>query len=122
MAEKRRYGMLEADWDAALAEIREILIQTAKTRKIITYSELTNQLKTVSFHPGAYALHALLQQVCHAEDNAGRGLLCSLVVRQADKRPGAGYYKMAAKLGRDIGDSESFWQHEIEFIYTVWST
>lgn len=117
MTPKRIYGLLEADWEAARAEIHALLVELARERETITYSQLANQLKTVRLHPGAYAFHALLRSICGAEHEAGRALLCALVVSQRTKRPGKGYYTMAAKYGRDVSDTEACWQAELELIY-----
>lgn len=115
-----KYGLTTDQWDAALVEIRHILIGLAKLRTTITYSDLTAQLTTVSAFPGSYTFHALLRDVCYAEDDAGRGMICALVVSKATGIPGQGFFKSLIKRGRDCADLEACWQAELDHIYRVW--
>ncbi len=103
-----------------LAEIRCRLIDLAKRRETITYGELARQLETVEIHPYSYAFAGLLKAVCQMEDEAGRGLLCALVVRQSDGLPGNGFFRYALQRGRQFEDEQAFWEQEVNFIYQVW--
>jgi hypothetical protein len=82
---------------------------------------LAAQLTNVAFHPGAYGFHALLRDVCRDERQAGRGMLCALVVRQSDGRPGQGFFKAMLKAGRDCHTPEECWRAEVENVYRIWS-
>lgn len=109
-------------WDAAVREIREICILTAKLRTTITYGELTVRLTSIAADPGSYVFHHLLRAMCQAEEAAGRGMLCALVVQKATGKPGAGFFKAIPKVRPDeAGDLEACWQAECERLYDYWA-
>jgi hypothetical protein len=108
-------------WDAAVREIREICVLTAKLRTTLTYTDLTLRLTTVAADPGSYVFHHMLRAMCQAEETAGRGMLCALVVQKATGRPGAGFYKAIAKIRPDEAhDLEACWQAECARLYAYW--
>jgi len=37
------------------------------------------------------------------------------------RAPGDGYFRNAARLGRDVSDPEAYWRSEVERIYDVFS-
>lgn len=118
--EETRYGLPIDQWDAAKAEIRSFLRNLARSDALITYGDMTAQLRTVAFHPGAYAFHALLREVCYEEDEAGHGMLCALVVSKADGTPGQGFFKAMALRGRDCSDPLVCWEQERAHIRRIW--
>lgn len=115
-----KYGLNPDEWDAAKVEIREMMIAVAKLRTTITYGEMTAQMLTISPHPGSYVFHALLRDVCVAEREAGRGMLCAVVVSKATGLPGQGFFKAMVKNGRDCSDIQRCWEIEIERLYEIW--
>ena len=117
----KRYGLFEADWKVLKAEIRQNLVDLARSRQVVTYSELTRQLRTAQLHPHSYTLAGLLREICHEEADAGRGLLCALVVTQQTGLPGGGFFRIAARRGRDIADPEQCWANEVQMIYDQWA-
>lgn len=117
-----KYGLTSDQWDAASAEIREIMIGVARLGTTITYGELTAQLTTVSAHPGSYVFHALLRDICREEFEAGRGHLCAIVVSKATGIPGQGFFKMLAKRGYDCADLHVCWQAVCGTLYEYWDS
>lgn len=115
-----KYGLTQDEWQAACAEIRARLIELARLRTTITYGDLTAQLTTIAAHPGSYVFHALLREVCYAEYEAGRGMLCALVVSKATGRPGQGFYKALIQRGYDCTDLEACWQAACAALYAYW--
>ncbi len=111
----------EADWDAAKHEIRDILIELAKARQTITYSELTERLTSVSVHYHSYAFARLLIAACEDAYAAGEGRLCALVVTKHTGIPGGGFFSYAAEQGEDIGDPQVYWQAVLDEVFDHWA-
>lgn len=116
----KKYGLSPDEWEAAKADIRDIMIQVAKLQTTITYGDLAAQLRTISPHPGAYVFHALLRDVCKDERLAGRGNLCAVVVSKAKGMPGQGFFKMLIQHGHDCTDPLACWESEIARLYEIW--
>jgi hypothetical protein len=86
--------------------LRERLVEVAAAGATIGYDELRSELDLTG------DLVPLLRALSEAEHDAGRGLLTAVVVRSDTGRPGAGWYRLAAERGRDVGDAEDAWQAE----------
>lgn len=116
------YGFTKEQWKAAKAEIRQILIERAKLRGMIPYSELVYQIHSVTLNPESYALFEMLGEISWEEDKAGRGMLSVIVVHKSgDMQPGPGFFKLAKKLGRDTSDILSCWIAELKKVHAYWS-
>jgi len=111
----------EVDWNAVRDEIRQILIQVAKARRVITYSELTAMLQTAYIHYHSHVLVQLLIDIGSEEVQAGRGILPALVVTKQTGLPGAGFFKIANERGYDLSDPATFWREAVEKVYEQWS-
>ena len=112
------YGYTEAQWNAAKEEMREVLIDVARRKGKISYTELTGKVHTIHFSPEAAALAHMLDDISREEDAAGRGMLSVIVVhKDGDMMPGSGFFKLAKKLGRDISDKEKCWIEEFNRVY-----
>jgi hypothetical protein len=119
---KLKHGLTAEEWQAAKEDLRQICIQTARDRAIITYGEVAARMTTVAAHPGAYVFQNLLREMCRDEEAAGRGMLCALVVQKASGKPGAGFYKAIVQLRAACADDlEACWQRECERVYAVWA-
>lgn len=121
MPEHTRYGFAAADWERAKAEAKEFLISCARGRATTTYSELCDLVTSVRLRPYSFAMMAFLNEVCTEEDAAHGVMLASLVCRKDSGLPGSGYFRHAARLGRDVRDPENYWRSEVERIYCVFS-
>ena len=115
-----KYGLNPDEWETAKEEIRELMIAVATLKTTITYSELAVQMMTISPHPGSYVFQALLRDVCKDEREAGRGMLCAIVVSKAKGIPGQGFFKAMIKQGYDCTDIQACWQNEIDRLYEIW--
>lgn len=109
-----------ADWLAALAEVRALLIAQARQGATITYGDLSARLTTVSLPPYSYGLSRLLIDLIKQDEAAGRAPLATLVVRKSDGRPGAGYFKYFLARGEDFEDFEAFWQAQFQRVCAEW--
>lgn len=115
-----RYTLTTAEWELMVEAMRIELVEIAKQKRIVTYSELA-LLLPVYIHPGSYAFTRLLSQVCTAEEDAGHGLLCALVVSKATGIPGAGFFRGAAERGYDASTVDQYWRDEVERVFAYWS-
>jgi hypothetical protein len=53
------HGFAQSDWDRAKEEAREIMIECAKARRTISYSELVNQIRSIRLDPHDVRLGSL---------------------------------------------------------------
>lgn len=123
MADKNtRWGFDREEWAAAKRQVKDILIGHARRRETTTYSDLCRDVTVVALRPYSWALMAMLGEVCSEEDAIRGTMLASLVTKKdADGLPGAGYFRHAERLGRDVSDPRAFWESEVEKIFMVWS-
>lgn len=115
-----RFTLTAAEWEVMREAMHAELIDLARARRIVTYSELA-LLLPVYVHPGSYAFTRLLTQVCAASLQAGEGLLCALVVSKSTGVPGAGYFRSLAEQGVDVSDYETCWREDVERVFARWS-
>lgn len=117
-----RYGYDLQKWAAAKEEMRQAMIQRAKLRGMIPYSELVEKVTEIDLEPNSYALAAMLGEVSSEEDAAGRGMLSVIVVHKVgDMQPGPGFFELAKELGRDTSDILKCWVDELKKVHRVWS-
>lgn len=117
-----QYGFTAAQWAAGLAEMRTVLIEHAKRRAMVPYSTLVAQVQSVALEPHSSALAAMLGEISESEDAAGRGMLSVIVVhKHGDMEPGAGFYDLAERLGKQTSDRMAFWVDELHRVHAYWS-
>jgi hypothetical protein len=115
------YGFPKAQWDAAKAEGKAILVARAKVRGMIPYSDFVAQLKTISLTAHDQRLFTLLGDISAEEDAAGRGMLSVVVVhKHGDMQPGPGFFELAGRLGRDTKDILKCWVDELRNVHRYW--
>ncbi len=86
-------------------KIRNILIQLAKEKRLITYTQLASDVQIpYSGIAERDKLHELLGEISTEEVNAGRPMLSVLVHRKNDvlRKPGTGFFKLADELGQKL--------------------
>lgn len=116
-----RFGFSPEAWRFAKTEVRSILIERAKRRSFITYSQLAPQITAISVEYHDPRLNALLGEISTEEEQRGRGLLSVLVVHKiGDMQPGQGFYELAERLGRRIPDITLFWVEEFNRVFDYW--
>lgn len=116
------FGIPEDHWDAAKAEIRAVLVEKAKGRAMIPYSELVGLVESVNFEADDQRLFAILGQVSMEEHEQGRPLLSVLVVHKTgDMKPGPGFFELAAALGRNTSDLDKTWIDETREVFRYWT-
>ncbi len=104
-------------------EMRAILIQLARDKKLITYGELALRM-SIYLHPHSFTFTNLLRQVCGEEYDKGHGMLCALVVSKITGMPSGGYFRGMANLREDAGmsemDIEAAWRADVESVFALW--
>ena len=89
-----------------MGSLRDLLVDVAGGGATITYGEVRAALGLTG------DLAPVLRELSEAEDDAGRGLLTAVVVRDDTGRPGAGWFRLAAERGRDVEDPDAAWHAE----------
>lgn len=108
-------------WNAAKAEIRDLLIDSAKRQDTIAYSDLVARVNSIHFNAYDQRLFAMLGQISVDESDAGRPLLSVVVVHKTgDMRPGPGFFDLAKSLGRDTSNIDKVWTSELKEVFKHW--
>jgi hypothetical protein len=110
-------------------DIYEKLILVARSKKLISYSELNNELNLGLDFESPYdrdLIGELLGEISRFEVSHGNPMLSALVVHkegQSYKDPGEGFYKLARALGRYHGEHDYlFWAAEVKEVYDCWAS
>jgi hypothetical protein len=115
------YGFEPENWQKAKEEMRQLLIQRARQCQTITYSDVVSNIKAIDLPRGSPALWKMLGEISTEEDAAERGMLTAIVVHgQGDTLPGAGFFKLGKRLGRDTSDKRACWIEELKRVYGAW--
>jgi hypothetical protein len=118
---RKKYGLANEEWENVKDEVRRVLIETAKTGGLITYSRLIGKLKSTNkLHHRSPALGYMLGEISCDENAEGRGMLTAIVIRKYGGRPGPGFFHLASMLGRDVSDKDICWSKEVEFVRSHW--
>jgi hypothetical protein len=110
----------EAKWNDIKNEMRQIMVELAKSGQTISYSELCAMLKTAYLHYHSPMLTTLLIEIGSEEAQAGRPILPAVVVGKQSGIPGLGYFKVA--IGEaEIADPQAHWQNDLQQLFDYWS-
>ena len=110
------------EWESAKVEVRGILIECAKARGKISYSDLASRIESIQVEAHDLRLFSLLGEVSTDEHEAGRPLLSVLVVHKSgDMQPGPGFFELASSLGRDVSNIDLFWVEEFGRVHDHWA-
>ena len=116
------FGFAVGQWNQAKQEARDAMIERAKVRGMLTYSELVAKIPTILLEPHDVRLFEMLRQVSVEEDAQNRGLLTVVVVhKHGDMQPGMGFFELAESLGRDTSDEMVCWVAELHKVHGHWS-
>jgi hypothetical protein len=116
-----KHGFSSAAWETAKAEGKAVLAESARTKKMISYTDFMHQIRSISFTiPHDSRLPQFLAEISTEEAEAGRGMMTALIVRKDGERPGAGFFQLARRLGLDVSDPEKFWMGEVNKVFASW--
>ena len=112
----------DENWDTAKTEARETLIEVARRKGRIAYSELVQKIKSIDLEAHDPRLFHLLGEISSEEDGAGRGMLTAIVVHKSgDMQPGPGFFELAKSLGKDTSDILACWIKEFNKVHDYWA-
>ena len=121
MLSTSKFGVPKTQWESAKAEALAIMIERAKVRGMIAYSDLASRIHAFTMQAHDPRLFHLLGEVSSEEDAAGRGMLTVIVVHKVgDMQPGPGFFELAKSLGRDTTDILKCWVDELHLVHAVW--
>lgn len=116
------FGIAAQDWASAKAQARVAMIDRARVRGMIPYSELVTHISAVAFEPHDQRLFHLLGEISVEENAAGRGMLSVVVVhKRGDMQPGPGFFILGQHLGYNTRDLLLFWIEQLKKVHAVWS-
>jgi hypothetical protein len=115
------FGFPDEEWGRAKAQAKGILIERAKVRDTIAYSDLAEGITVIDLKAHDVRLNRLLGEISAEEDAAGRGMVSVVVVRKdGDMKPGPGFFEYAGELGRDTSDIDACWISELSKVFSAW--
>jgi hypothetical protein len=116
------HGFAPSDWDAAKDEARGIMIECARSRRMIPYSDLVRQINHIKLQARDGRLSHFLGEIASEEDARGRGLLTVVVVHKSgDMQPGPGFFELAQSRGRDTSNIVEYWVDELKKVFAYWA-
>jgi hypothetical protein len=116
------FGISPEVWDVAKDQCRMAMIERAKLRGMIPYSDLVREIEAINFEPHDTRLFHLLGQISVDESAAGRGMLSVVVVhKNGDMQPGPGFFVLGQHLGYGTKDLLKFWVDELKKVHGNWS-
>lgn len=122
LREDFKHMFSEEQWIAAKEEARQAMIAAARSKSVITYSDLVQKITNCNLEPNGTPLAHMLCEISSEEDEEGRGLLTAVVVHKTgDLKPGSGFFRLARSLGRRIVDEDQSWNEELHKVYDIWS-
>jgi hypothetical protein len=120
--EMPKFGFSDAEWLSAKDEAKRLLVERAKLRGMMPYSELVAQIHSIDLEAHDPRLNHLLEEISSQEDASGRGMLTVIVVHKAgDMQPGPGFFELAQSLGRNTTDILDCWVKELRKVHGYWS-
>ena len=123
LREDFKHAFSEDQWIVAKEEARQVMITVARSKSMITYSDLVRKITSCILEPNGAHLAHMLGEISSEEDEEGRGLLTVVVVHKTgDLKPGPGFFRLARSRGRHIVDEEQYWIEELRNVYDTWST
>lgn len=116
------YGFSGSEWDMAKDEAKSYLIDKAKNKSRVAYSELAEQIHAIDIEAHDPRMFHLLGEISVEEDEAGRGMLTAIVVHKSgDMQPGPGFFELAKSLGKNTSDILACWIKEFNHVHDYWA-
>jgi len=123
LREDMDHGVSQKIWNAAKQEASKVMIECARAKRTISYSDLVAQISSMTLAARDPRLFDMLGEISCDEDEKGRGLLTVVVVHKSgDMKPGVGFFELAEYLDRDTNDLLACWIEELNNVYDYWSS
>lgn len=115
------FGFPRSVWREAMDQAKAALVERARLRGMMTYSELAEAITAIDLSAHDVRLFSLLGQLSEEEYKAGRGMISALVVhKHGDMEPGLGFYDLAKELGLDTSDRLACWIGQVHQVHDYW--
>jgi hypothetical protein len=111
------FGFKADVWEKGKREAICAIVRAGRKEALISYSDLSKQITSITVEPHSYAMDRLLDEISKEEDAAGRGILTALVVLKDERVPAEGFWASARDIGGVIGDKTAFWAGEVERVF-----
>ncbi|MBP2322666.1 hypothetical protein JOF56_003051 [Kibdelosporangium banguiense] len=112
------FGLSDATWDSAKAQLRAAILEAARARQMTWYSHVAAQVTAVHVDPFSALMNHLLGAILEDEHAADQPLLTAIVThKDGDKEPGPGFYDMARSLGYRFDEPYVFWATQVQDIF-----
>ena len=116
-----KYGFKEDIWESAKEEAKLLLVERAKVRGMMPYSELASKMQSIELEAHNPILFKFLGEISSEEDKDGNGMLTVIVVhKHGDIQPGPGFFELAQGLGKDTSDILKCWVEELHKVHAKW--
>ena len=104
--------------------IRNKLIEAAKMKDVVCYSEIGELLDLSMDNPyHRQEIGRILGEISTEEHQAGRPLLSAVVVHKENHQPGKGFFQLARELGKQKPDENDdvFFAAELQKVFDEWA-
>lgn len=113
-----RFGLTDGEWETAVAELRDAILEAASEGRFTTYGEVASKIKSVAVEPHSALMNYLLGAVFEEEHAHQRPALTAIVThKDADQEPGRGFYDMARSLGYAFSEPYVFWAQQVKEVW-----
>jgi hypothetical protein len=114
--------VIQARWEVVKDEMREILVQFARDKQTVTYSELARMLQTVHMHYHSHIFFRLLIELGNEEEAEERPCLPALVVTKHTGMPGGGFFAdIDTELSQEPDALETYWRTRLEEVFDYYA-
>ncbi len=114
---------LTSDERTAYTEaMRAIIIDCAREKRTITYSDLATTNPVAYLHPHSFVFSNIMRRICADEYEHGHGQLCALVVSKITGMPSGGYFRGMATEHDTDADLETRWRADLADVFAYWET
>lgn len=115
-----QFGLTDAEWDLAKAELRQAILDAAWQERMTSYGEIAPRVEIVRVQAFSILMNHLLGAILQDEHAAGRPLLTAIVTHKyGDKEPGDGFYEMARRLGYQFDEPLVFWSNQVLEVFKL---
>jgi hypothetical protein len=109
-------------WAAAKSDLRGLLVEAARTRTTVTYSQVALHVFGGTVPARSKLIMDLLGEVDQEEFARTGVIIASLVVRADSGIPGAGYFTfLAEQFGRDVSQPVAAWRCEAQRVWELYA-
>ena len=95
--------------------------QVAKDEDCVYYGDIA---PLIDVSPHSTEMNCVLERISTHEHDAGHPLLTAVVILKEHNKPGAGFFKLAVKLGLYEGGDEIadlvYWTKELNRVHDYW--